>query len=157
MSEPMTSADFLKRHMPHRLSVLKGFLECPQDAGSRNLYNAAKDGAIVTCRPLWKLIGVCVRSEKETSPDSPTVDLLLDPDQSPKVIAGISIPKFSQADKDALQLREELVKVLVAANKCVAHFDTYVDHGVGHPELERVVHLTIDEIKKRIPGIQDCG
>ena len=153
MIKQMTSKDLLESHLPHRLSVLGGFLDCPQEPWARNVYNAAKDGAMVTCRALWQLMGVVANSKAEQDLQAPLVPLEAKKGPSSRSIGGMVIDQFTVAEVEALLLYDDLRLVLVAANKCVAHLDDHADHGVDHEILKRVVNLTIGEVKKRIPNI----
>jgi hypothetical protein len=151
----MTSKDLLERHLPHRLSVLRGFLDCPRDERAWNIYNAAKDGAMVTCRSLWHLMGVASASRDEKAPHAPLVPLDATDYPTSKSIGGVAVPQFTLSEVKALPLHDDLRLVLIAGNKCVAHLDEYPDHGVDHDVLTRVIGLTIGELKKRVPNILD--
>jgi len=147
------------RHFEHRLSVLKGFLDCPREPEFRNVYNAAIDGAIVTCRSLWELMGVIVDSRKETAPHAPSVRLKAEKNPPPKQVGNLTITQFTETDLDQLQqsrgqLYDDLRRVLVAGNKCVAHMDEFPDHGVEHSVLERATKFTLSEVPRRVPNLK---
>ena len=107
-----------------------------------------KDGAMVTLRVLWSLLGVVVYSQNEESPATPMVLPTFRP--FPKLPPGISVRSFSSHEFDALSCSGDVMLVLVAANKCVAHIDEYPDHGVSETILDRVIHVTFAEIAARI-------
>ena len=143
-----TSRDFLDRHLAHRLGVLRGFR---MRAGTEphEIHCAMKDGALITCRVLWSLLGVRVDSTQETVPSQPTVvpRFIAFPNLPPGVtVASIT----SLADFESLPSVQEIILVLVAANKCVAHLDAYPDHGVTADILDRVIDVTLREIDARV-------
>ena len=59
-----TANDLLKWHLPHRLGDLSEFRNRFRSE-SHEAHCAMKDGAIVTCRVLWTLLGVRVDSTRE--------------------------------------------------------------------------------------------
>jgi hypothetical protein len=107
-----------------------------------------KDGAMVTCRVLWSLLGVVIDSRRGSEPHAPTVTPEFKP--FPKLPAGITVRTFSSPEFQALPCTTDITKVLVAANKCVAHIDQYPDHGVSEEMLDRVIDVTISEIQARV-------
>jgi hypothetical protein len=114
-----------------------------------------KDGAMVTCRVLWSLMGVIIDSTQETMTHAPTVTPKFEPFEKQgrrptKLPAGVTIRSFSKAEFDALPCAQDIILVLVAANKCVAHLDEYPDHGVSEDILDRVVDTTTAEINARV-------
>lgn len=113
------------------------------------------DGAMVTCRVLWSLMGVVTDSTRETMPHAPTIAPKFEPFEKQsrrpaKLPAGVTIRSFSKAEFDALPCAQDIILVLVAANKCVAHLDEYPDHGVSEGILDRVIDTTITEINARV-------
>jgi len=107
-----------------------------------------KDGAMVTCRVFWSLLGVVIDSRAETSPGMPAVRSEFR--QFGALPAGVAVRSFSKTDFDTLPTAHDITLVLVAANKCVAHLDEYPDHGVTEDVLDRVIDTTIEEIKGRV-------
>lgn len=149
-----TKNDLLKRHLPHRLNVLRGFRN-RSNLESIEAHCAMKDGAMVTCRVLWSLMGVTVKSTNEMTPSAPTVTPDFKAFESQginpvKLPAGVNVNSFSKAQFDVLQFSKEIILVLVAANKCVAHIDEDPDHGVSKEILDKVIDTTITEINSRI-------
>lgn len=157
--KPWTAEELLGSHLGHRQSILHAFrdrakLEHSVDfAVYRNAYNALLDASMVTCRSLWELIGVTISSTAEKNPGNPAVvpqfkswAKYIQPILPP----GIEVIPFDQAQFDTLPERKEVILVLVAANKCVAHLDAYPNHGVGSAEMEAAIEATLREIPKRI-------
>jgi len=143
-----TSGDFLDRHLAHRLGVLRGFR---MRAGTEphEIHCAMKDGALITCRVLWSLLGVRVDSTQERLPSQPTVVPRFT--AFPDLPSGVTVTSLtSLADFHSLQCAPEIILVLVAANKCVAHLDAYPDHGVTADILDRVIDVTLREIDARV-------
>jgi hypothetical protein len=109
------------------------------------------DGAIVTCRSIWAILGVEVNSRNKPDPSS----LPLDPCRSP-LPSGVQVKRFDFRERYSLNkssIGREIVKVLVAGNKCVAHLDKDADHEVDKDILDRVIDRTVTEIKARILGV----
>jgi hypothetical protein len=149
-----TANDFRKRHLEHRLNVLRGFRVRRADRTVQE-HCAMTDGAMVTCRVLWSLMGVVTDSTKETRPHAPTVSPKFEPFEKqgrwPATLPiGVTVRAFSKAEFDALPCALDIILVLVAANKCVAHLDEYPDHGVSEAILDRVIDTTIAEINARV-------
>lgn len=149
-----TASDLLHRHLPHRLAVLRGF-RTRSGAESGDAHRAMKDGAIVTCRVLWSLLGVVIDSTHEAAPHAPRVRPQFKSFETqgrhPATLpTGVVVRSFSKADFDALSCPDDIVLVLVAANKCVAHLDEYPDHGVTEEILDRVIDVTIAETDARV-------
>jgi hypothetical protein len=114
-----------------------------------------KDGAIVTCRVLWSLLGVIIYSTYEIAPHAPTVKPCFKPFESQgkhpvKLPLGVTVRSLSEAEFIGLPAASEIILVLVAANKCVAHLDEYPDHGVTEDILGRVIDTTLMEIEARV-------
>jgi hypothetical protein len=107
-----------------------------------------KDGAIIACRVFWEMMGVVLDSRLEFTPRAPTVTPKFR--LFTKFPSGVSMRSFSKTDFDALPCSSDIVLVLVAANKCVAHIDEYPDHGVSDEILDRVIDTTITEFDSRI-------
>ena len=110
---------------------------------------------MVTCRVLWSLLGVIIDSTREVAPHAPNVMPQFTPferqGRHPATLpAGVSVRPFSKAEFDALPTAQDILLVLVAANKCVAHLDEYPDHGVSEGILDRVIDTTIAEINARV-------
>jgi len=149
--KPWTADSLLGCHLEHRKSILTAFRRRPHV--DRDVYNALIDATMVTCRSLWELIGVTVPSGREKNTGSPSVAPEFKSWKKwiqPILPAGIEVLPFDQAQWDQLAEKKEIVMVLVAANKCVAHLDAYPDHGVGPAQLDPVIELTLREIEKRI-------
>lgn len=143
-----TANDFMNRHLEHRLNVLKGFQNRDHEKTDRNAYSAMKDGAIITCRPLWELLGVTINSSDETTPEKPNIKPRFKKWLDTPI--GIKINKFDETEFNKLNSRDDIILVLVAANKCVAHLDKYPDHGVTEQVLLNVIKITISEIENRV-------
>ena len=94
-----------------------------------------KDGALVTCRVLWSLLGVVIDSKREVTPAAPTSAPRFASFQN--LPASVVVSGFSKPEFDALPTAQDIILVLVAANKCVAHLDEYPDHGVSAEVLDR--------------------
>jgi hypothetical protein len=114
-----------------------------------------KDGALVTCRVLWSLMGVVVKSEQESAPHMPTVrpnfrEFEKQGRPPGRLPVGVTVRSFSESEFDALPSSEDVVMVLVAANKCVAHLDENPDHGVSERVLDCVIETTISEVCARV-------
>jgi hypothetical protein len=150
--EPWTADSLLGSHLEHRRSILLAYHDHRADV-HRYVYNALLDAAMVTCRSLWELIGVTVPSRKEQNTGNPAVAPEFDSWRktiAPILPAGIEVLPFDRAQFDALPEKQEIILVLVAANKCVAHLDAYPDHGVGEPQILPVIDVTLREIQRRI-------
>jgi len=146
-----TADDFHNRHLEHRLNVLPGF-RFRRTGCNGPEYSAMKDGAIVTRRVLWELMGVVLNRRKEVLPAAPKVRPVFTPFQ--KLPTGITVRPFSQTQFDALACSRGIVLVLVAANNCVAHIDEYPEHGVTQPIPECVIDTTIREIAQRVSSYE---
>jgi hypothetical protein len=114
-----------------------------------------KDGAMVTCRVLWSLLGVIIDSTREVAPHAPKVTPCFKTFENQgrhpvKLPLGVTVRSISEAEFGRLRVRDDIVLVLVAANKCVAHLDAYPDHGVTEDVLDRVIDTTISEIDARV-------
>jgi hypothetical protein len=123
----------------------------------RPVYNALLDASMVTCRSLWELLGVTVPSLSEKNPASPTVAAEFSSwikYIKPKLPPGIEIWKFDERQFNDLPEKKEIVLVLVAANKCVAHLDAYADHGVGDAQMDSAIEATLREVGNRIRNRQ---
>ena len=59
-------------------------------------------------------------------------------------------PFSSSAEFDAIPEKNEIIKVLATANKCVAHFEDMLHHGLDQVELESVAKRTLHELSQRI-------
>jgi hypothetical protein len=142
----ITPQHFLNADIPHRLAVLRGFRDRCSNLHSDT---AAMDGAMVTCRSLWAILGVAVDSKNKPNPSS----LSLGPCTFP-LPSNVQVARLDAKVRDNLDncaIGREIVKVLVAANKCVAHLDKDADHEVDKDILDRVIDHTVGEIKARIP------
>lgn len=98
---------------------------------------------------LWTLLGVRVDSTGERAPSQPTVPphFIAFPDLPP----GVTVTSVtSLADFNFLPSPQEIILVLVVANKCVAHLDAYPDHGVTADILDRVIDVTLAEVDARV-------
>jgi hypothetical protein len=146
----------IKRHLEHRTSILQEFIT-GRKAVSRNGFNCYFDATLITCRSLFALLGLTTNSRSETDLKNPTQTKLYFSDSSsfreirdsisPLVVIR---PFSSQADLDALSEKSQIIKVLVAANMCVAHFEKHLDHAVHESELEVVAKRLLHEISDRI-------
>jgi hypothetical protein len=149
----MHAANDIKRHLEHRTSILREFISERRNV-SRDGFNCYMDSALITCRSLWALLGVETFSHKETDLQNPTGTKLcfngfnkirqhIDP--------SVTISPFTaETQLDALPEKQQIIKVLAASNKCVAHFDNLLDHGVREEDLEAVAKRLLDEISARI-------
>jgi len=149
-----TSDDLRQRHLPHRIQVLHGF-RSRSGSESPEAHRAMKDGAIVTCRVLWSLLGVIIYSTDEIAPNAPTVKPCFKPFENQgkhpaKLPSGVTVRSLSEAEFTHLPSPSEIILVLVAANKCVAHLDEYPDHSVTEDILDRVIDTTLTEISARV-------
>jgi hypothetical protein len=167
-----TAKDFVERHLAHRLGILEAYLireQLLRDAkdadGARNAKSAIKDGAIITCRALWALLGVIFSSVGEKSTAAPNDHAKPKPYEqqlgNPALPQGITIRSFTLAEFEALtwegkqlwdgsEVWEHVRTVLTAANRCVAHLDDDPDHGVTEKVLEFVVRVTQEQLKARL-------
>jgi hypothetical protein len=114
-----------------------------------------KDGAMVTCRVLWSLLGVVINSTQELTPHKPAVPPQFKPFEKQgrhpaKLPMGVTVIPFSRKEFDVVPCAQDIVLVLVAANKCVAHLDEYPNHGVSEDILDRVIDTTIAELNRRV-------
>jgi len=149
-----TASDFRKRHLEHRLNVLRGFRNRRLDCGVPE-HCAMTDGAMVTCRVLWSLMGVVMDSTQETMPHAPSAKpgfkaFERQGRRPAKLPAGVTVHPFSEQQFYGLPCAKDVILVLVAANKCVAHLDEYPDHGVTEGVLDRVIDTTIAEVNSRV-------
>ena len=142
-----TQETFRDAHLPHRLGVLRAFHQ-RTGAESHEVHCGLKDGALITCRVLWSILGVKVHSQRETQPDSPTII----PDFAPfsRLPRGVTVRSFTPAEFTALPAAREITLALVAANKCVAHIDEYPDHGVDEGVLDATIDATVAEVHSRV-------
>ena len=146
----------IKRHLEHRLSIPQEFISGRKTV-SRNGYNCYFDATLITCRSLFALLGLTTNSHDETDLKNPRQTKLCFSDSrsfrdirdsiSPLVVIK---PFSSQADLDALPEKNQIIRALVAANMCVAHFESHLDHGVSDSELEAVAKRLLHEIAERI-------
>ncbi|MDO8540582.1 MAG: hypothetical protein Q7S40_09130 [Opitutaceae bacterium] len=159
----MHSASDMRSHLEHRKSILHEFVTNRRSV-SRNGANCYFDATLITCRSLWALLGVSSNSRSETdlktavgtklsfadlaarsARDCPWLEIRAN--IAPEVVIE---PFRSEAELDTLPEKKEIVKVLAAANKCVAHFADILHHGVDEYELESVARRLLDEITRRI-------
>jgi len=155
----MHSPDDLKRHLDHRTSILREFISGRGNVSGAG-FNCYMDAALITCRSLWALLGIEANSHSETDlPNATNTKLKFSSDKDSKwnkeirkhIAASVVITPFvSQAELTALPERNQIRKVLAAANKCVAHFANILDHGVLPEDLEAVARRLLEEIPKRI-------
>ncbi len=146
----------IKRHLEHRTSILQEFITGRKTV-SRNGFNCYFDATLITCRSLFALLGLTTNSRSETDLKNPTKTKLCfsDSDDFKKIRDSISPlvvikPFSSEANLDVLPEKSQIIKVLVAANMCVAHFEKYLEHGVHESELEMVAKRLLHEISDRI-------
>jgi hypothetical protein len=149
----MHSASEMKGHLEHRMSILREFVTNRHNV-SRAGANCYFDATLITCRSLWALLGVSSNSRSETDLKNAMGTTLsfagfgeIRANITPAVIIR---PFTTAAELDALPEKREILKVLAAANKCVAHFADILHHGVHENELERVAKRLLDELAKRI-------
>lgn len=142
-----TRDTFRDAHLPHRLGVIRAFRN-RTGAEPHDVYCGLKDGALITCRVLWAILGVTIDSRRETAPDSPTV--VPDFNSFPRLPVGVSVRTFTKAEFMTLPCARQIIFALVAANKCVAHIDEYPDHGVNDAILDATIDATVSEIHGRI-------
>jgi len=154
-----TAEQLLGSHLEHRQSILRAYRNRAEvkkhvaPEAYRNVYNALVDAAMVTCRSLREFLGVTVPSQNEKNTGSPAVgpEFKSWKKYLQRILSlGIEIVPFDEAQFAALREKREIVLVLVAANKCVAHLDAYPNHGVGAAEIEAVIDVTFREIAKLI-------
>ncbi|MDX2109081.1 MAG: hypothetical protein SFY80_02455 [Verrucomicrobiota bacterium] len=143
----MKKEEFRERHLEHRKSVLRGFLN---RTGSENgdCHRAMKDGAIVTCRSLWELLGVTMYSKNQEAQVA-----LMNPPRFGAAISFLedfSIQPVTELEFSKFPDKEEVKKVMIAGNKCVAHIDEYPDHDVTEDILDQVIKRTLEQIEIRI-------
>lgn len=143
----MDKKEFLEKHLAHRKMVLEGFVTRHQ-SDSPEAFRAKMDGTIVTCRSLWELLGVTMYSVNISAQEA----LKKDPEfRSSKLnienlkIISVTKPEFSKIPEN-----EDIKKVLIAGNKCVAHFDEHPDHDVTSDILDSVITRTLKEIDSRL-------
>ena len=147
-----TAKDIRDRHLPHRTSILREYISHRQDI-SRDGFNCYIDAALITCRSLWGLLGVGVKSHDERD--------LGDPKKSyfwfkgfqkirNNIAAEVRIQPVTEAELDAFPERDDIKIVLVAANKCVAHFDEELDHAATEDRVDRVANRLLHELLTRI-------
>jgi hypothetical protein len=143
----------IKRHLEHRASILQEFITGRQRV-SRNGFNCYFDATLITCRSLFALLGITTTSFDETDLKNPTKTKIsfskfqeIRDSISPLVVIK---PFSSEADLNALHEKSQIIKVLVTANMCVAHFEEYLEHGVNESELEMVAKRLLHEISHRV-------
>jgi hypothetical protein len=142
-----TRETFRGAHLPHRLGILRAFRD-RTGAERDEVHCGLKDGALITCRVLWAILGVKIDSRRETRPDSPSVT----PDFTPfsRLPSGVTVRSFTSAEFDALLASRKITLALIAANKCVAHIDEYPNHGVDEDILDATIDATLEEIHARV-------
>lgn len=114
------------------------------------------DGAMVTCRSLWEILGVVRVKPSRGTPKACPFGRAIS-----KLPPNVNVTRFN--DQEITTLNEgiankdvnavEILKVLVGANSCVAHLDDDTDHEVTEHILDRVIDRTIIEIRDRIPNV----
>lgn len=145
----------IKRHLEHRLSILHEFIT-GRTTVSRNGINCYFDATLITCRSLFALLGLTTNSHDETDLKNPTkTKLSFSGSESFKKIRDsisplVVIKPFSSVGDLELPEKSQIIKVLVAANMCVAHFEKYLDHDVHESDLEIVAARLLLEISNRI-------
>ena len=109
-----------------------------------------KDGALVTVRSVFGVLGVSVNSKMESD--------MLNPIRNP-VFCVMSIdPKWmvdiryiTKTEFESWPDKIDILRCLTAANKCVAHFEPdMLDHSVDETVLDRVIERLLFEIDTRI-------
>jgi hypothetical protein len=149
----MHSASDMIRHLSHRKSILAEFVGNRKNV-SRCGYNCYFDSTLITCRSLWALLGISSNSRGETDLANAT-DTTLSfsgfAEIRKNIAPEVMIAEFkTNQDVDVLPEKPQLMKVLAAANKCVAHFDNMLDHGVNDADLEMVAKRLLIELDARI-------
>lgn len=152
---PWDLNSFRDDHLPHRVAILKAFINHWRKFTERDkeIWFALKDAAMITCRAIWEILGVRTDNKEETDPANPgNVTILF---QAAKVDLPSGVTVTSIKPLEFLQLPEagDLLLVLVAANKCVAHLDEYPNNGVSEQVLGKAINSTLKEIKKRISPV----
>jgi hypothetical protein len=149
----MHSPAEMRSHLEHRSSILSAFISERKQV-SRAGFNCYFDATVITCRSLWGLLGITMSSRKETDLKKPTATNLsfsefanIRKNISPLVQV---TPFSSTAEFEALPEKDAIFKVLAAANKCVAHFEDLLHHGVDENELELVAKRTLHELSQRV-------
>jgi hypothetical protein len=157
----MTEREFLNAHIPHRLAVLRGYLVAwskqqklrqtlpydghfpvDYDGHFGDLYRSSLDGAFITIRSLWSILGAKADNRNRQKLNK----------ASPKGIpTGVSLSPFKQDELDKMPLA--VLEVLVAADKCIAHMATDPYHNVDGAKMTSVINITFHEVERRIPGI----
>ncbi len=149
----MHSAADMTSHLEHRTSILREFVTNRRNV-SRAGFNCYFDATLITCRSLWALLGVASNSYKETDLHTAAGTKLSFSgftEIRKNIAPEVTITEFkSEHELDALPEKREIVKVLAAANKCVAHFADILHHGVNEDELERVAKRLLLELSDRI-------
>jgi hypothetical protein len=151
----LTPQHFLTHDIPHRLAVLRGFRYRSPDFHG-DTFRAAMDGAMVTCRSVWEVLGAVRKNPKRGRPTAPPLT-----EAKLNIPPGVNVRRFNANEIKTLNDRlsnndpdtVDLLKVLVGGNSCVAHLDDDADHEVADVLLDRVIDRTIQEIKDRIPGV----
>jgi hypothetical protein len=147
-----TAKDIRDRHLPHRMSILREYISHRKEA-SRDGFNCYMDAALITCRSLWGLLGIEVKSRDEHD--------LGDPKRSffwfkgfqkirRNIASEVLIRRVTETELDAFPERDDIKIVLVAANKCVAHFDENLDHAATEGRVDTVVKRLLNELQTRI-------
>jgi hypothetical protein len=115
----------MRSHLEHRSSILDAFIS-ERTGVSRAGFNCYFDATVITCRSLWGLLGITMSSYSETDLKSPTATNLSFSkfaDIRKNISPSVQITPFTtRAEFDALPEKDAIIKVLAAANKCVAQF-----------------------------------
>jgi hypothetical protein len=135
------------RHLEHRLSVIRSFLDVSSDtryshaAGQTpewRIYRGCMDGAIATSRALCERFGLTAYSKDWTAALQPC---------SPEFKNATTVLSPSASDSEC----EALWEVLVAANRCVCHLeDKLIDHNVKSDVLRDTVRLLQSVVRAKL-------
>jgi len=152
----ISAFDLRERHLAHRLSILHEFIDNRQNA-TRAGFNCYIDAAMITCRSLFGLLGLEIESRRERDTANPTDSgSIFKFDRFTKIRETIDqkvcIRPISTDDVRNWtdEWKTKVRRVLVAANKCVAHFDVDLEHSANADLVSEVAAFLCNEMTNRI-------
>ncbi|MFC6101503.1 hypothetical protein [Olivibacter domesticus] len=145
----MDKIDYLNKHIPHRLNLLITYrerfsnLSDSQIENIRDLYRCAKDISIMMVRLLLDEMGIKLpRNAKELND--------LKEHEGDVIKMGI-IMAINKEDILNHNDKHEIFKVLVAANRAVAHTNEgFINHNVDKMALLKAIDFIEHNIEKNI-------
>jgi len=151
----ITLERFRNAHLPHRMSILEEYIT-NRNNSTRAGFNCYIDSVLITCRSLCGLLGFEVKSRDVTDmgdATQPKFEFKRFKDIRKNLDPRIVINNVKN-ENELRQIADwkEIILCLIAANKCVAHFDEYSDleHKADPNTVAIAAGAVLREINNRI-------